>query len=151
MIMVDKSYILGKLTHHLEQLVAELNKTLIDLKSESDLPEDESIDPEDSSYQNYNSEMIQHYRSLLNLSVADLEKLRSFGNQATDLIGPGALIITDLVLIFVGVAIPKLHLKEHQTLLGISIDSPIYQALRSKKVGELFEFEEKELKIKNII
>ena len=143
MIMVDKSYILGKLTHHLEQLVAELNKTLIDLKSESDLPEDESIDPEDSSYQNYNSEMIQHYRSLLNLSVADLEKLRSFGNQA--------IIITDLVLIFVGVAIPKLHLKEHQTLLGISIDSPIYQALRSKKVGDLFEFEEKELKIKNII
>ncbi len=146
----EKNVILGKLIYHLEQLSLELNKTLQDLKEESKLPEAEAVDMDDFSYLNFSSEMIEHYQSLLSFSLNDLEKLRSYEGKECTSIEPGALIWTDQILFFVGVATPKFHLRDHQLLIGISEDSPIYKEFKDSQVGDFIHIDGKSLKIKSI-
>ena len=149
--MIDKAIILEKLINHHEQLVIELNKTLLDLAEESNLTVDETIDLEDSSYQDYSSDMKLHYDALLSNSLKDLEKLKSFVEASTHEVVPGALVVTDQLLFFIGVATPKLHIKDYQTLIGISIDSEMFMLLKSKQAGDEFEYDQKKLFIRSII
>ncbi|MEP7321141.1 MAG: hypothetical protein ABI761_04445 [Saprospiraceae bacterium] len=149
--MIDKTFILEKLISHHEQLVTELNKTILDLSAEADLPENETVDIEDSSYQNYASDMRLHYNELLTNSINDLEKLKSYEGLSTREVGPGALVVTDPVMFFIGVATPRLHLKTYQTLIGISPGSDMYKILLSKKEGEEIMFELGKVRIKAIL
>lgn len=148
---IDKAKILEKLIFHHEQLVVELNKTIQDLSLEADLPEGETVDLEDASHQNLSSDMKQHYEALVANSQRDLDKLRSYIDIPMDTIGPGALVVTDHVMFFIGVATPKLHLKDYPVLVGISTDSDIFKVLQNKNTGDLFHFDGQMLRIKNIL
>lgn len=148
---IEKSTVQNKLIYHFEQLCSELNNTLLNLKAEAALTEDETVNMDDASYQNHAVEMIEHYQNLLNNSSAELKKLQSYEKIICHTIQPGALVITEELMIFIGVATPKLHLKDHQILIGISEESPLYKNMHGKKIGEFIPMDDKSLKIRSIL
>ena len=90
-------------------------------------------------------EMIQQdltrYQQQLTLAQQDQDLLQKIEEQTAvhQSVGQGSLVQTDKGLYFVGISIGELKVAG-QSVFVISLQSPIGQALKGKKVGESFTF-----------
>lgn len=62
---------------------------------------------------------------------------------------PGAVVVTDKITFFICVSIEDV-IVDKQKVYGISAKAPIFQVMRGKKIGDTFEYNKAEYKIKNI-
>lgn len=148
--MTDKKHIIDQILTRQEAVIREFNATIQNLEHEADLPEGEVIDPEDTSFQSTSIEMLSHYRTLLVNAENDLYKLNNLAGVEADRVMPGALVVTDEILFFIGIPMKSITLPGGRQLIGVSPDSEIVGQLESKKAGDSFDFGDTRLVIRSI-
>lgn len=84
--------------------------------------------------------------SLANDEMSILQHLKSVKNDGYEIVGPGAIVVTDKAVFFVSVSIEELR-ADGKTLFGISTKSPLYMAMKGLSEESLFQHNEVTYKI----
>jgi hypothetical protein len=84
-------------------------------------------------------ELLMLYKTQLEKSKNELKFLQRVDCGPHDSIQPGSIVETNQFNFFIGHTFPPINLEKGR-LIGISLDSPFYEVLKTKKAGESFEF-----------
>ena len=143
---MDKVKIISAIIEEQQKVINSLKSSAERYKSEADLDEDQTQDPEDYSRQNEAKDMQLRYEKLLltaqkNWSI--LEKAKSENYTEIEI---GTLIETDKNYIFVGISLPVFKY-EGKDVISVSEEAPVFQTLKSKTLGDTLELGNNNFKI----
>ena len=143
---MDKAKIISAIIEEQQKVINSLKSSAERYKSEADLDEDQTQDPEDYSRQNEAKDMQLRYEKLLltaqkNWSI--LEKAKSENYTEIEI---GTLIETDKNYIFVGISLPVFKY-EGKDVISVSEEAPVFQTLKSKTLGDTLELGNNNFKI----
>lgn len=143
---MDKSKIISAIIDEQEKVINNLKSSVERYKTESDLDENQTLDPEDYARQSEAKDMQLRYEKLLKIAKQNLQILEKSTSEVHTEIEVGTLIETDKNYIFVGVSVPVFKYAE-KDVISVSEDAPIFKTLKSKKTGDAVEFGKNTLKI----
>lgn len=136
------------------QLQRELTQEFADkistLHSLVDLDEGDILDPEDFSHQHTSGEMEQLMRVQLNRAQRCLDKLSMMDFTSKKTVQPGAYLETEEFNCIVCFATAPFECCG-KTIVGISLDSPLYVAMLGKRIGESFSYAGKNYTLSTIL
>jgi transcription elongation factor GreA len=121
--------------------VKELTERVGVILGDIDIDDNDTIDPEDLSHQQESNELLMLYKTQLEKSKNELKFLQRVDCGPHDSIQPGSIVETNQFNFFIGHTFPPINLEKGR-LIRISLDSPFYEVLKTKKAGESFEFNE---------
>ena len=136
---MDKVKIISAIIEEQQKVINGLKSSAERYKSEADLDEDQTQDPEDYSRQNEAKDMQLRYEKVLLTAQKNWNILEKAKSENYTEIEIGTLIETDKNYIFVGVSVPIFKYAE-KDVISVSEDAPIFKTLKSKKIGENLEF-----------
>ena len=134
---MDKSAILRKVRELLESNINELNRSLDAQQSASDMDEGDTLDPEDYSQQSESRDKVMALQIQLDAAHAQLNKLDDFANRKSNGAETGALIETDKNLFYMGISFSPMKI-DGKELYGVSPDSPAFNSIKGKSIGDTF-------------
>ncbi len=143
---MDKSKIISAIIDEQEKVISNLKSSVERYKTESDLDENQTLDPEDYARQSEAKDMQLRYEKLLKIAKQNLQILEKSTSKVHTEIEIGALIETDKNYIFVGISVPVFKYAE-KDVISVSEDAPIFKTLKSKKIGDTIEFGKNTFKI----
>ncbi|WP_339889214.1 hypothetical protein [uncultured Flavobacterium sp.] len=146
---MNKKSIIKKIIEEQENVISQLEKSVLMYSVSSDIDEDDVIDPEDFSHQNEAKEMQLRYEQMLIQAKKNKDFLLSIQNNKCNSIQVGALIETDELYIFIGISIPQFELN-NKNVISISDQAPIYNDIKDKNVGDIVSLASYKNKILNI-
>lgn len=95
-------------------------------------------------------ELLANYEKELNFSQMEMNQLQSLDpSKSNSMVEPGAIVITDQLNFYISIPTDKIEI-DGDTFLGISIKAPIYAAMKGKKKGDTFQFNETTYKITDV-
>ena len=136
---MDKAKILSAIIDEQEKVINNLKASIERYKQESNMDEDNTLDPEDYSRQNEAKDMQLRYEKLLLTAQKNWNILEKAKSENYTEIEIGTLIETDKNYIFVGISLPVFKY-EGKDVISVSEEAPIFKTLKSKKIGENLEF-----------
>ena len=136
---MDKVKIISAIIEEQQKVINSLKSSAERYKSEADLDEDQTQDPEDYSRQNEAKDMQLRYEKLLLTAQKNWNILEKAKSENYTEIEIGTLIETDKNYIFVGISLPVFKY-EGKDVISVSEEAPIFKTLKSKKIGENLEF-----------
>lgn len=136
---MNKKKIQEKLIGIQEEKLKELMNRIRGLKDDVDIDDNDTIDPEDLSHQSESNELLALFKHQLQKCKTDLNFLKQVDCSPHDSIQAGSIVETDAFHFFIGHTFPPINW-EGGRLIGISLDSPFFVALKTKRIGETFEF-----------
>lgn len=96
-------------------------------------------------------ELLATYENELGFAQAEREFLNSLDPNYTNTVAePGALVITNHLVFFIGVSTDKVTV-EGEVFYGISTHAPIYKAMQGLGKGKTFSYNEKEYIIEEVL
>ena len=140
---MDKAKILSAIIDEQEKVINNLKASIERYKQESNMDEDNTLDPDDYARQNEAKDMQLRYENMLKSAKHNLNFLEDSKTKINDKIEAGTVIETDKTYIFVGVSAEK-------DVISVSEDAPIFKTLKAKKIGENLEFGKNSFKILKI-
>ena len=146
---MDKVKIISAIIEEQQKVINGLKSSAERYKSEADLDEDQTQDPEDYSRQNEAKDMQLRYEKLLLTAQKNWNILEKAKSENYTEIEIGTLIETDKNYIFVGISLPVFKY-EGKDVISVSEDAPIFKTLKAKKIGENLEFGKNSFKILKI-
>ncbi len=146
---MKRNDIINKIIDEQKRIVANLENSVERYDHASDLDEDGTIDPDDLSQQTQSRDMLLRFTQLLDKAKNDLEYLITETDEEHNAIEEGVLIETDKAYIFIGISVPKFSAGD-KDVYAISVEAPIYTNIRGKKVGDVVDFNQQEMKIISI-
>ena len=146
---MDKAKILSAIIDEQEKVINNLKASIERYKQESNMDEDNTLDPEDYSRQNEAKDMQLRYEKLLLTAQKNWNILEKAKSENYTEIEIGTLIETDKNYIFVGISVPIFKYAE-KDVISVSEDAPIFKTLKAKKIGENLEFGKNSFKILKI-
>lgn len=93
------------------------------------------------------TEVLERYErelAFLREELLALERINP--NQTFDKVQPGAVVVTNHQIFFVSVSIEQIEVND-TIVFGLSVEAPIYQAMKFKQAGEQFSFNSREYTI----
>jgi hypothetical protein len=146
---MNKNSIKEKMIALQENIIGELKGQVDTIHTSVDIDEESTHDPEDYSHQFESQELEQLIKVQLNKTKRSLDFLKSidFGPKNTATLG--AIVKTNKTIFFIGFATMPFESEDGQ-IVGISLSSPIYPIMASKKTGDNFKFSGIEYTIENI-
>lgn len=146
---MDKTFILSKIIDEYQKVVANLKSSVDGYQKESDIDEDNTLDPDDFSRQNEAKDMQLRFQKMLNQAQQNLKFLEDAKTDGKEKAEIGALIETDKNYLFIGVSVPVFKLGDKE-VISFSEDAPIFKSVKNKKIGDIFEIGKNKFEIKNI-
>ena len=146
---MDKKKAIQLLIEQQDIAILELSKTMERYRSDADIDEDATKEPQDFSNQTVSKEAELRVTQQIRRAEEDKETLKRFTGENYDTVQSGALIETDKQLFLVGIALGGFD-SNVIDVLCISADSPAYEIVAGKKEGDSFTLGDKEYKIKNV-
>lgn len=146
---MDKAKILSAIIDEQEKVINNLKASIERYKQESNMDEDNTLDPDDYARQNEAKDMQLRYENMLKSAKHNLKFLEDSKTKINDKIEAGTVIETDRTYIFVGVSVPIFKYAE-KDVISVSEDAPIFKTLKAKKTGENLEFGKNSFKILKI-
>jgi hypothetical protein len=133
---MKKSEILDLILVKQKQIISNLEQTIAHYHLDSNLDEDDTLDPEDYSHQDEASEMKFRLKEILNKAKTDYNFIQNNLNSVHQSIENGALIkIEENGYIFVGVSIPP-FVADNNKIITISEKAPIFSNIKDLLVGD---------------
>lgn len=133
---MKKSEILDLILVKQKQIISNLEQTIVHYHLDSNLDEDDTLDPEDYSHQDEASEMKFRLKEILNKAKTDYNFIQNNLNSVHQSIENGALIkIEENGYIFVGVSIPP-FVADNNKIITISEKAPIFSNIKDLLVGD---------------
>ncbi len=146
---MDKKNKLQFLIDQQQIAIDELKRSMEDFKADSDLDEDNTMDPEDFSHQTIAKESQLRLKQQLNRAQSDLELLQNYSRESFDSVQAGALIRTDKEWFLAGISLGGFESGDID-IHCISSNSPAFEILKGKKVNDHFTLSETTYEIKEI-
>ena len=143
---MDKVKIISAIIEEQQKVINGLKSSAERYKSEADLDEDQSQDPEDYSRQNEAKDMQLRYEKLLLTAQKNWNILEKAKSENYTEIEIGTLIETDKNYIFVGISLPVFKY-EGKDVISVSEEAPVFQTLKSKTLGDTLELGNNNFKI----
>ena len=147
---MDKALILSKIIDEYQKVIDNLKSSVERYKHESDMDEDNTLDPDDYARQNEAKDMQLRFEKMLKEAKQNLTFLESSKTEIKEKIEPGALIETDKNYLFVGISVPVFKMND-KDVVSFSEEAPIYKNVRNKKIGDIFEIGKNNFEIKKIL
>ncbi len=144
-----KAQVKAALVQKQKEVVANLEEIIAKMRESSDIDEDDSASLDDFSQIGEAEEMLVRMEQKLEGAIKSLNILEEMPLEKNETVDLGALVETDSLLFYIGLALPKIELDGDQ-IHSISTSSPIFEALAGKKKGETVDFNQKKFKIKSI-
>lgn len=135
---MDKATILSKIIDEHQKVIDNLKSSVERYKHESDMDEDNTLDPDDYARQNEAKDMQLRFEKMLNEAKQNLKFLEDSKTEIKDKIEAGTLVETDKNYLFVGVSVPVFKF-ENKDVISFSEDAPIYKNVKNRKIGDIFE------------
>lgn len=133
---MKKSEILDLILVKQKQIISNLEQTIAHYHLDSNLDEDDTLDPEDYSHQDEASEMKFRLKEILNKAKTDYNFIQNNLNSVHQSIENGALIkIEENGYIFIGVSIPP-FVANNNKIITISEKAPIFSNIKDLLVGD---------------
>ena len=145
---MTKGEILQRIREKLESNVRELESSLESLRSASNIDESDTLDPEDYSQQSESRDREMAMQLQLDAAHAQLARLEDFSGKKVSIAESGALIETDRNWFFLGISL-SLNV-DGKELYGVSPDTPAFNPMKGKSMGEVFKIGNNEHRIINI-
>lgn len=136
---MDKVKILSAIVNEQLNLIESIKASIERYKHESDLDEDQTLDPEDYARQNEAKDMQLRYEKMLKSAMHNLKILENAKSETHKEIETGSLIETNECFIFVGLSVPVFKF-EGKDVISVSEDAPVFKNLKAKKIGDTIEF-----------
>lgn len=149
MIKMNKAEIKNKVIDIHKEIISELKEKIEMVHSMTDIDELDVIDKEDSSHQYESKEMEELVKSQLSKEEDSLALLNSIDFGAKTTCVPGAIIKTKDFNFIIGISTMPFDFQGSH-FVGISVNSPIYDALTKAKTGEDFSFRDNSYIIESI-
>lgn len=146
---MDKAIILSKIIDEYQKVIANLKSSVDRYKHESDMDEDNTLDPDDYARQNEAKDMQLRFQKMLNEAKKNLKFLEDSKSESKEKAEAGALIETDSSYLFIGVSVPVFKF-ERKEIISFSEDAPIFKQVKGKKVGDAVEIGKNKFEIKKI-
>ena len=143
---MDKVKIISAIIEEQQKVINGLKSSAERYKSEADLDEDQTQDPEDYSRQNEAKDMQLRYEKLLLTAQKNWNILEKAKSENYTEIEIGTLIETDKNYIFVGISLPVFKY-EGKDVISVSEEAPVFQTLKSKTLGDTLELRNNHFKI----
>jgi hypothetical protein len=143
---MDKVKIISAIIEEQQKVINGLKSSAERYKSEADLDEDQTQDPEDYSRQNEAKDMQLRYEKLLLTAQKNWNILEKAKSENYTEIEIGTLIETDKNYIFVGISLPVFKY-EGKDVISVSEEAPVFQTLKSKTLGDTLELGNNNFKI----
>jgi hypothetical protein len=143
---MDKVKIISAIIEEQQKVINSLKSSAERYKSEADLDEDQTQDPEDYSRQNEAKDMQLRYEKLLLTAQKNWNILEKAKSENYTEIEIGTLIETDKNYIFVGISLPVFKY-EGKDVISVSEEAPVFQTLKSKTLGDTLELGNNNFKI----
>ena len=143
---MDKVKIISAIIEEQQKVINGLKSSAERYKSEADLDEDQTQDPEDYSRQNEAKDMQLRYEKLLLTAQKYWNILEKAKSENYTEIEIGTLIETDKNYIFVGISLPVFKY-EGKDVISVSEEAPVFQNLKSKTLGDTLELGNNNFKI----
>lgn len=136
---MEKMKVKAHLIAQQRALIGELNELIQNFRSVAVLDANDTIDPEDQSHQFEWKEMEQMNRVQLNRAQRGLDLLESLDFSPKSQVRTGAIVATNSLSFIIGYATMPFDL-DGIRYVGISVDSPIYSIMSTKKQNDTFEY-----------
>lgn len=132
---MKKREILELILNKQKQIISNLEQTIAHYHLDSNLDEDDTLDPEDYSHQDEASEMKFRLKEILNKAMNDFNFIQNNLDSVHQSIENGALVnLEDDNYLFVGVSIPP-FVADNKKIITISEKAPIYKSIKDKAIG----------------
>jgi len=105
----------------------------------ADLDEESSLGHEDFAKQDESRESARSLKLRINRAQQLLDTFKRFDFGAKTKVEPGAFVKTDSLNFMIGIASAIFEYKG-ESYIGVNTDAPIYQALRTAKIGDKIVF-----------
>ena len=146
---MDKKKAIQLLIEQQDIAISELSKTMQRYRSDADIDEDATKEPQDFSNQTVSKEAEMRVTQQIRRAEEDKETLERFAEESYDTVQGGALIETDKQLFLAGIAMGGFD-SNVIDVLCISADSPAYELVAGKKAGDSFTLADKKYTIKKV-
>ncbi|MDD1596444.1 hypothetical protein, partial [Riemerella anatipestifer] len=103
---MEKEVILRAIASEQQKIVDNLQKSVERYRTESDIDEDATHDPEDFSHQTEAKDMQLRFEQMANIAKKHLAFIEHFAQEHHTSVESGSLIKTDKSYIFVGISVP---------------------------------------------
>ena len=143
---MGKVKIISAIIEEQQKVINGLKSSAERYKSEADLDEDQTQDPEDYSRQNEAKDMQLRYEKFLLTAQKNWNILEKAKSENYTEIEIGTLIETDKNYIFVGISLPVFKY-EGKDVISVSEEAPVFQTLKSKTLGDTLELGNNNFKI----
>ena len=146
---MDKTVILSKIIDEHQKIIDNLKSSVERYKHESDMDEDNTLDPDDYARQNEAKDMQLRFEKMLKQAKQNLKFLEDSKLETKEIAEAGALLETNKNYLFIGVSVPAFKLGD-KDVISFSEDAPIYKNVKGKTSGETIEMGSNNFEIKNI-
>lgn len=147
---MDKARILSKIIDEQTKIISNLHASAQEYKTESEMDEDNTLDPDDYTRQNTAKDMQLRFEKMLQEAKQSLKFLEDSIQNVKNKIEPGALAETNKNYFFVGVSVPIFKIEDKE-VISFSETAPIYKSVKNKKIGDIFEIGKNNFEIKRIL
>lgn len=135
---MSREQILETIRTSLESNLQEINTSLGTYRTSTNIDESDTKDPEDFSQQSESRDMEILMEQQLDNATAQLSRLNALASRTSDAADAGSIVESDDQIFFLGVSFPTIK-NDQKEIIGISSDSPAFQAVRGKGVGDSFQ------------
>lgn len=132
---MKRAEILMKIIEEQKKVVESLQQSVNQYKTESDMDEESTHDPEDFSHQTEAKDMQLRFEKTIKAAEQNLRFLENEKEKLHDKIENGCLIETDKNFLFVGISVPVFKIGDKE-VVSFSDEAPIFENIKGKKVGE---------------
>lgn len=147
--MINRTIVLDAIKQKLEDNIAELEIALGDYAAASNMDEGDTVDPDDFSKQTEYKEMQMRMQVQLDTARSQVVRLNDLSSKSHAVAEAGALVETNKNILFLGLSFSGFSL-DGKEFIGVSVESPAYNTIRGKTVGDQFQLGKEEYTIKNI-
>lgn len=146
---MKKAAIIDAITAQLQRNMDELNTSLDNYETTSDLDENDTRDMEDLSQQDESKDIQRQLQRQLLQAKEAYAQLQELAGETVSSAKLGALVRTDKNLFFIGPSMASIQIGD-QELICISPESPAFQVMRSKRAGDTFDLANDTYKIVSV-
>ena len=146
---MNKANVKARIVQLQEERIKDLQQAYDRDLTSADIDEAETKDPEDFSHQGELNEMARRFELRLNKSKDELKYIQRLTVEPMNEVGEGALVVTKKYAFYVALATRPFEL-DGATVVGISTEAPIYMAMKDKKAGDSFSFNNQDYNIVSI-
>lgn len=120
-------------------IIRDLEDKIATESTMADIDENDTIDPEDLSHQAESATLKQLFTQKLAKAKADLANLEHVDFSPKTSALPGAVVSTEKFHFVLGYAAIPFEF-ENKTMVGVSVDSPIFPEIKGKQIGDVFAY-----------